>query len=184
MSTDAYWKKRAAELPHFDAAHTNQNVRVPEIPQAAPQVPQSGDIDLTAVLQQRLQQQQHMGPTPSADMGHYQGPPVNVCMVRENVEAYRQIQSQSFGTTTPLVIKVGPLNGVGGREFENKGLVKCYLVDNMQTIDLAEMSEHPERMIRLVQISAPFIGTLLVPEHAIVNANRPGGNGGPGLLQG
>ena len=181
MSTDEYWKKRAAELEHFAPAHTQMpNIQAPTLPRA-PQAPsQQGDIDVTAMMQQRLQQQ-HMSRPP--DMGHYQAPPANTCMVRENVQAYRAIDAQGFGTTTPLVINVGPLNGIAGREFENKGLVQCYLVDNMKSIDLSEMSEHPERMIRLVQISAPFIGNLLVPESAIVNTTGPSG-GGQQLLRG
>lgn len=179
MSTDAYWKKRAEDMPHFTPAHTDQqNIQLPNVPQP----PNGGEIDLTARLQQRLQQQPQMNPpVQNRDMPHYSGPTANVCMVRENITAYRQVQSQSFGSTTPLVIGIGPLNGVAGKQFENKGLVSCYLVDNMQTIDLAEMSEHPERMIRLVQISAPFIGTLLVPESAIVSSTS---NQGAQILRG
>jgi hypothetical protein len=151
-----YWANRAAQLQQ-------QKVQQP----LRPQVP---EVDVASMLMQRVMnaQQPMMGTT--------------AVYLREGVNYYRQIQNNDgFGTTTPLIKSMGPLNGVNGKEFAIMGELRAYCVDNLSTIDLSKINEQPQRMLDLVRVRAPFVGDLLVERSAIINNV---GNGGRGILKG
>ena len=186
----AYWEKRAQDLPHFEPAHKQQQQQQP--PQQQPTQPQHqggyGDVDLTAALARRAMQQQtqpHQMQQPryqGSPPQQQQQAPQRTAYIRENSETYRVVDHQGFGTAKTLAMHTGPLNNnMVGREFEIKGQVECYLVDGTSPIDLGKMSEHPGKLIRLVKLSAPFIGDILVPESAIVRSHQ---NSGAQLLRG
>jgi len=167
-----YWQNRQA-----------QGTGVPQQPAPTPvrqpHVGGSGDIDLTQMLAQRLMSQQA---TVGIGFGNHAMPPQHqgvqqrVCFLKEGTQGYR-IVSSDFGTDIPLVISSGPITGITGRQFENKGLKRCFLVDSHSSmvgasIDLSKMNESPEKFIHLVQVSAPFLGTVLVPESCVVKMNN------------
>ena len=184
----AYWAKRAQDLPHYEPVHQTQ----PQQQQRHAPAPQQnggyGDMDLTAALAQRAmqaQQQQVSAPqyrgTPPTQHQQQQAPQ-RTAYIRENSQTYRVVDHQAFGTTKTLAMHVGPLNNdLVGREFEIKGVVECLVVEGNQPIDLGKMSENPGKLVRLMKLSAPFIGDILVPESAIVRSQQ---NSGTQLLRG
>jgi hypothetical protein len=86
---------------------------------------------------------------------------------------YQPLQIQGFGTTQPLARTGGRTQGLQGRQFQVEGVVTAYVVDGLQTIDLSKME--PSRLKPLVRVSAPLLGTFLVPQEAIQEM----GGGGP-----
>lgn len=152
----AYWKQKQQGVNPLAGGDTYQP------PQ--PTRGGNGEIDITSMLQQRAmsgQFQQNMNP-------HATAVESKVCHIREGVTFYRAV-SNSFGTTVPLVVSVGVVSGVIGKQFENKGFVKCFVVDsNSGAIDLAKMNENSDKYITLVKVSAPFVGEILVAESAIM----------------
>jgi hypothetical protein len=154
-----YWAKRAEQI-------RQQRYQQP----TRTQVP---EVDVASVLMQRAMtgQQTQNG-----------GAPV---YLREGTNYYRQIQNNDgFGTTTPLIKSMGPLNGVNGKEFAIMGEIRAYCVDNLSTIDLSKINQEPERMLDLVRVRAPFVGDLLVERTAIVNDGNNRTYGGKTLLKG
>lgn len=124
----------------------------------------SGEVDITALLQQRAmagQLQQAMNPGANSVSS-------KVCHLREGATYYRAV-SNSYGTTVPLVVSSGTVAGVAGKQFENCGVVRCFVVEqNSGAIDLSKMNEHSDKFKTLVKVSAPFVGDILVAESAIV----------------
>lgn len=181
-----YWANRQAQGTGMPQ-HQQQPMQRPQQPIAG-----NGDIDLTQLLAQRLMNQQG---SPGFGFGNQQVPQhqsvgsqmeQRVCFLKEGTCGYR-IVSSDFGTDIPLVISSGPITGVVGRQFENKGLKRCYLVDSHSSmvgasIDLSKMNESPEKFIHLVQVSAPLLGTVLVPENCVVKMNS--GPSGTQVLRG
>jgi len=173
-----FWADRAAKLPHYKAAHElggEQNGTVGSVPRG--QVPQNngGVVDVTSALQQRLASSamnQQMSP------GGVAG---RVCFVREGVQAYRLLPTDGFGSTVPLVIPIGPVSGMTGKQFENKGPKRCFVVDNAMgtKVDLSEITNHPEKMMTLVQLNAPFVGSIMVLESSVIPLDGSGGSNNP-----
>lgn len=182
-----YWANRQAQATGQSQQHQQQPVQRPQ--QAIGT--SSGDIDLTQMLAQRLMNQQQ---PPGFGFGNQQIPQHHghsqseqrVCFIKEGTQGYR-IVSSDFGSEVPLVISSGPITGVVGRQFENKGLKRCFLVDAHSSmvgasIDLSKMNESPEKFLNLVQVSAPLLGIVLVPESCIVKMNS--GPSGTQVLRG
>lgn len=170
-----FWAKKAQQaqdLPHYEPAHVTQQRMRPQQPVVSPHMRMDKEIDLTAHLQQKMMQQGMSMPTPGGQ---------RVCYLKEGVQAYRNV-SQGFGSTVPLVLNIGPTYKVQGKQFERLGTVRCYVVEGNETVDLSKINEHPERMRTLVQVKAPWIGEILVPESAIVNISSGGSHGGRALL--
>jgi hypothetical protein len=98
----------------------------------------SGEVDITALLQQRAmagQLQQAMNPGANSISS-------KVCHLRDGATYYRAV-SNSYGTTVPLVVSSGTVAGVAGKQFENCGVVRCFVVEqNSGAIDLSKMNEH------------------------------------------
>ena len=112
------------------------------------------------------------------------GTPSSVFFIAEGVQGYRQIETNGFGSTVTIVMPIGPISDVVGKQFEFTAPMNCYAVENnLNPIDLSEINDHPERFIKLVKVSAPLGGTYLVSEHAIrpINHNN---NQGKQLLKG
>lgn len=148
-----YWANRAAQL--------QQQPQRPQYHQ--PTRPQMPEVDVASMLMQRAMMAQQ--PTGGA------------VYLREGANYYRQIQNNDgFGTTTPLIKSMGPLNGVNGKEFAIMGEMRAYCVDDLPTIDLSKINQEPGRMKDLVRVRAPFAGDLLVERSAIAN--------GGGMYQG
>lgn len=171
-----YWADRAAKMPHYKPAHeTQNNISVQGYTQ--PHIPNNGIVDVTSALQQRIAQQASMASAHTA----------NVCMVKEGSRAFRMLPTDGFGTTVPLVVDMGPLTNVAGKQFENKGYKRCFLVDNNNighTVDLSEMSNQPDKFLNLIQLNAPFIGSIFVSEQSMVEINQTQNNHNKNLLKG
>lgn len=172
-----YWADKAAKLPHYKAAHEMGAQNNFQQPHRANSLPQNngGMVDVTAALQQRLMQQGISGLVNNQPTS---GISDRVCFVKEGFQAYRMIPTDGFGTTTPLVIPIGPVAGMAGKQFERSEIKRCFVVDNSainSKVDLSEMSNHPEKFLSLVQVSAPFAGSFLVAESAIVPFNQTQG---------
>lgn len=105
------------------------------------------------------------------------GPQSKMVMVREGTLVYKAVQADGFGTTMPMVRSMGPAVGMVGKEFEMRGVTHCYLIDNLEVVDLSDIN--PQKMLHLVEVRAPFVGTLLVEKSAII---VPRGQGGPQVL--
>lgn len=140
------------------------------------------EIDAGAIMQQRLLSQAATrgGPTHGPMPGHamvtgqqQSQQQASVCTLTEGMTFYQPLQIQGFGTTQPLARTGGRIQGVQGRQFQVEGVVTAYVVDGLQTIDLSKME--PSRLKPLVRVSAPLLGTFLVPQEAIQEM----GGGGP-----
>ena len=156
-----YWKQKAQQKQHQHSA--------PVAP--APPPPPTRDVEINAadIMAQRMMggllggQQQQQGNS--------------AVYLREGATYYRQIHNpDGFGTTMPLVRSMGPLTQVTGKMFTTKGDLKGYCIDDLPSVDLSKANDHPERMLQLVRVSAPFVGDILVPRTAVIEANQnPGG---------
>lgn len=105
------------------------------------------------------------------------GPQTQPVMVKEGATHYRPVDAQNFGTTMPLAKNCGPLSGISGREFEMKGETNVYVIDGMNVVDMENLD--PSRTKKLVEVSSPFMGKILVDRSAIVGIQ---GGGGPQVL--
>jgi hypothetical protein len=131
------------------------------------------EVDAGAIMQQRVLSQaaSRVGPTHGPMPGHSMvtgQQQSSVCTLTEGHTFYQPLQIQGFGTTQPLAKTGGRIQGVQGRQFQVEGVVTAYVVDGLQTIDLSKME--PSRLKPLVRVSAPLLGTFLVPQEAIQEA--------------
>lgn len=96
--------------------------------------------------------------------------------LREGIKSYRKLEIDG---PMPVAIEIGPIANVVGKEFQYCGKIKVYLAESMhKPIDLSNVDH--SRMINLVIVRAPFQGTMLVPESAIIKS----GNAGQQILRG
>lgn len=148
------------DLPHYEPAHVTQNRE-----RNYKNISADGwqDLDATSALQNRAM------PGP-AQNSHSQTS--QMVMVQEGAVYYRSIQNDGFGTTMPMVRNCGPIVGVTGKEFQYKRDTHCYLIDNMNVVDLSEIN--PNKMLNLVEVSAPFLGSFLVEKSSIIPLRQPG----------
>lgn len=175
--TDAYWKKRAQEMPHHEPAHKTQNKSLDDalnsIPGMPPQVPANDGGALRQrptvdnALAMRIAQLASQQPPPAPP----QAPQAKVVFIKEGVRAYRQLEAQGYGSNMPLARLVGPVQGVDGREFEFKGIVQAYILEGDGPVDLANVN--PAQIVKLAVVQAPFIGKLLIPESAVFSGGAP-----------
>jgi hypothetical protein len=141
----------------------------------------SEEVDGGALLHQRLMSQMANpggathGPMPGHSMvtGQVQQA-TRTCTLMEGHTFYQSLQIQGFGTTQPLAKTGGVIKGVQGRQFQVEAVVNAYVVDGLQTIDLSKME--PGRLKPLVRVTAPLLGTFLVPQEAIQEAGSVGGS--------
>lgn len=114
------------------------------------------------------QQQMQHGPTPGQAMNshQYQQSGVGMCQLQEGHTFFQSLSVQGFGTTMPLAKTGGQIKGIQGRQFQMEGVHECYVVDGLQTIDLSNIE--PQRKRTLVRVTAPLLGTFLVPQEAII----------------
>lgn len=156
-------QQKPQDLPHYEPAHITQDKQ-----RALQANNQWREIDpLTAMFtnQQGL-----------ASRG--MGPQVQMVHLREGTLYYRKVDATNFGTTMSMVRSCGPAVGVVGKDFEMKEECQCYLIDNMQVVDLGDIN--PQKMLRLVEVRAPFIGSILVERSAVLAAS----DRGPKVLKG
>lgn len=144
------------------------------------------EIDAGALMQQRLLSQaasaggQNHGPMPghmmvTGQQRSQQQQGGGTCTLMEGQTFYQSLQIQGFGTTQPLAKTGGRIQGVQGRQFQIEGTVTAYVVDGLQTIDLSKME--PGRLRSLVRVTAPLLGTFLVPQEAIQETGGSQGGG-------
>lgn len=156
-----------------------------QIPQSSRNDGEWGSMDLGNMLMQRVMQQQGQpglgfdnngSSTPNMDaLQNTQLQPQQepqMVMVKEGAPSYRKLETKDFGSDMTLVKSMGPLQGIGGKEFETKGEKNCYLADGQDRIDLSEVS--PENMLKLVEVHAPFVGAVMVPKEHVMKATSPG----------
>lgn len=132
----------------------------------------NGEVDLSNILMQRIASGQTVsGPKPQMNM-NTNSP--TTCKLVGSAKLYRQIQTNNFGNSQPMVVYVGTLNEVAPRaqEFELKGKYNCILVEGQQTIDLSNQSNL--KTAHLVCVSAPLAGTFFVLESDV--SGRPSSN--------
>ena len=140
------------------------------------------EVDAGAIMQQRMLSQAYNqgssnhGPMPGHAMvtGQQQSQQQSsACVLMEGHVFYQPLQIQGFGTTQPLAKTGGQIKGVQGRQFQIEGTVTAYIVDGLQTIDLSKME--PGRLKPLIRVTAPLLGTFLVPQEAIqeMSSNGP-----------
>lgn len=106
------------------------------------------------------------------------GPQSQTVQLREGAVYYKKVETGEFGTTMPMVRSCGPITGIVGRDFELKQACHCYVIDNLQVVDLSQIN--PKKMMKLVEVRAPFIGSVLVDESAVIAP----GDQGPKVLKG
>lgn len=163
-----YWQRRAEqksaqtqgntpeELPHYEPLHITQQREK----QAAHRNSQAQDgwrdIDPITAM--------HMNQSAMAARGT--GPSGQTVQLREGSVYYKKIDADAFGHTTTMVRTAGPVTGVENKEFELKQECNCYLIDNLQVVDLGSIEQ--SKMLKLVEVRAPFIGSLFVERSAIV----------------
>lgn len=139
----------------------------------------SSEVDASALMAQRVMAQaaQPVGPTHGAMPGHamvtgqQQGQQGGrVCQLMEGHVFYSAMNLQGgFASPTPLVRRGGQIQGLNGRQFTVEGTAQCYVVDGLQTVDLSRME--PQRLVTLVRVSAPLLGTFMVPQEAVMEMN-------------
>jgi len=163
-----------SDAPEWEKKYWEQRAQQAQTKPTAPLIPQrphNSEVDASQVMMQRMLGQQ-MQPDSSGG---------NLVYLREGVNYYRQIPNpDGFGTTMPLIHSMGPLTQITGKQFEMKGEVRGYCIDNLPHVDLSKVNKQPERMLVLVKVKAPFVGDILVPRDAIIEGTR----GGQQLLRG
>lgn len=93
-----------------------------------------------------------------------------VVYLREGHKAYKKLEIES---PIPVAMEMGPIHGVIGKEFEYCGTVRVYIAESMsKPIDLSKVDQN--RFLNLVMVRAPFQGTMLVPESAVVKQSAQG----------
>jgi len=133
----------------------------------------NGEIDITAMLAARLQQQHNTSPyhagMPSViNPQQAQTNSDRMCTLVEGHEYYVKVQTGEFGGSNVLVRTVGVLQNLQGRTFEILSEVKAYVVDNLPTVDLSKIHEYDQKISnQLVCVRAPFVGTILVKKEAV-----------------
>jgi len=166
------------ERPHFEPVHVTQDrERNAHNPQHNPHAPTGQWQDVDAMSMMRNNQQggmaiPGMSPPPASE-----GTPM--VMLREGAKFYRAVQAEKWGHTQMMVRSGGEVQGVAGREFQLKGESQCYCIDSLPVVNLSQV--YPQLMINLVEVSAPFMGTILVERSAVVPVTH---NAGPQLLRG
>lgn len=170
-----YWQQRAQQiqraktnpesLPHYEPAHVTQDK------QRTLRGNDGGwqDIDPVTAMYTNAHGMASRG----------MGPQVQTVMLKPGTVYYKAVDASGFGNTMPLVRKCGPYyeNGVN-REFEMMQECRCYVIDNLNTVDLSNID--PKRLVQLVQVRAPFVGTILVERGAVISPS----NRGPQVLKG
>lgn len=143
------------------------------------------EIDVQSMLMQRLMTQQSgMG------MGGFAPAASRVCTLTNNVPVYRKLNTGSFMEgAANLVVFSGNSTDLANKQVEVKGAKSCVLVENQtQCIDLSKVNESSANQprITLIEVSVPFIGTILVPERCLVGFVQPQqpGNHNNRLLKG
>jgi hypothetical protein len=166
-----YWQQRMNQIqqqqqpkqqPHYEPAHIAQQKMKPN---------NGGwnDVDpITAIYS-------NMDGLASRGMG----PQTQTVLVKPGTVYYKAIQAEGFGTTMPLVRNCGPYSDGNMREFEMLSECRCYVIDNLPAVDLSNLE--PTRLKQLVQVRAPFIGTILIERSAIIS---PSISGSPQVLKG
>lgn len=150
------------DLPHFEPAHVTQDR------QRAHQVDNGWrEVDPLTAMYTNMDGMNARG----------RGPQVQTVFIREGARMYRSVEAQGFGNTMPLVRFAGPAHDMTGKEFEMRGTTNCYVIDNMEVVDLSKIDD--SKMVQLVEVKAPWVGTLLVEASAII---VPRGQGGPQVL--
>jgi len=138
------------------------------------------ELDVNSMLQQRIMnkmQQQHQQQTisyPQQVMPVQYNANHEMVFLKEGQQYYKAIPAQE--STMPLAMYAGPISNVSGKEFINKGIRKYYIVEGNQAIDLS----NPDytKLKPLYAVEAPWVGTILVPESAIIKQNN-----GPKILK-
>lgn len=91
-----------------------------------------------------------------------------IVYLKEGYKSYRKLEIDS---PVPVAIEVGPLHGTIGKEFEYVGNIKVYITENIsKPVDLSKIDH--SKFINLVIVRAPWVGSMLVPESAILK-NTP-----------
>jgi hypothetical protein len=103
-----------------------------------------------------------------------------VVMLREGARYFRQVQSEAYGVSIPLLRSMGQITNATGREFELRGPSRGYIIDGLNVIDAGKMNESPERFVSLMKVRAPFIGDIFVESSAVIESF----NGGRTILRG
>jgi len=165
-----YWAQKVQQfqtkpqdLPHYEPVHVTQDRQRAHQPGD-----QWREIDPLTAMYTNQQGMTSRG----------MGPQSQVVQLREGALYYRKVDAQAFGNTIPMVRSCGPAVGVNGKEFEMRQECQCYLIDNLEVVDLGNIN--PNKMLRLVEVRAPFIGTILVERSAVIDA----GQKGPRILKG
>ena len=166
----AYWSKRQQQLNNL-----HQRPQQTQTPGHTPINNGSGggwrDVDVNEFVQQRMLQQVGQSQIPNSNS--------KVVFLREGYEHFTGVDGASgFGSTVPMVKSLGKLQtNIQGRQFVLKGEVSAYCIDNLSSVDLSKINEHPERKLTLVRVAENlFSREILVPRSAIVeNSNRHNG---------
>ena len=149
--------KNPQDLPHFEPAHVTQDKHRATGPNG-----QWQDVDPMTAMYTNAQGMSSRG----------MGPQVQTVYLREGATVYRAVQAESFGSTVPLVRNCGPTQGVGGKEFEMRGACSCYVIDSLEVIDMGNLDS--KRSVQLVELRAPWIGTVLVEKNSILSSQSAG----------
>lgn len=99
-----------------------------------------------------------------------QVPGGKVVMLREGARYFRQVQSEAYGVSIPLLRSMGQITNVTGREFELRGPSRGYVIDGLNVIDAGKMNESPERFVSLIKVRAPFVGDIFVESSAVIES--------------
>lgn len=158
-------QNKPQDLPHHEPAHITQDKQ-----RAQQAGNQWREVDPLTAMYTNAQGMAARGMGPQH--------PQQMVQLREGAIYYKKVDAEGFGTTMPMVRSCGPTVGVVGKDFEMRQECHCYLIDNLQVVDLGNIN--PQKMLRLVEVRAPFVGTILVERSAVLD---PGGRG-PKILKG
>lgn len=144
------------------------------------------EIDLTSRFTGMLQGAQELART--APMGRPQqdvdissfglapsGGQKEMVYLREGQKYYKRIPASE--AQMEVAIYAGPIANVTGKEFIKRGSRKFYVVEDHRPVDFSNPDYSKMRV--LYEVEAPWVGTILVPESAIVGAKS-----GPKVLKG
>ena len=161
------------------------------VPQQNPQNPnnQTREIDVGNMLQQRIMQRMSQGGLQNDGYGIDIGVQMpgmmkqqqqnrDMVYLREGQTYYKAVPAGE--SPMPIAILAGPIANSVGKEFINKGASKYYVIENHNPVDLSKPDY--SKMKVLYAVEAPWVGTILVPESAIIKTSNNSGK--PQVLKG
>lgn len=106
-----------------------------------------------------------MAPTHYSHNNSNVGTP-SMCILREGAKIYFPLQTNGFGSTV-ILCRFSNMNKNTHVQYQNKGVKTCYILSEGETV--VNLATIQDKTTSLVEVSAPFLGTVFVEADSIVS---------------